>query len=213
MTSASPCNLDCPAGTDVRQFLTLASKGDAVSAWHTIVERNPLPAVCGRVCYHPCEAACNRLGLDDRVAVHAIERAVASRGGAAERDEGSRSARPLRATAPASRSSARVPPGLSCAYHLARAGHQPVIFEAADEAGGMLRYGIPAYRLPREVLADEIDLLRRLGVEIRTGQRIGANVAWSDLSGFDAIFIGPGNQRSKPAGVAGRDARRRASGD
>src|SRR3972149_838677 len=78
VTSASPCNLDCPAGTDVRRFLTLAAKGDAAGAWRTILERNPLPAVCGRVCYHPCEAAGNRLGLDDRVAVHAIERAVAT---------------------------------------------------------------------------------------------------------------------------------------
>ncbi len=201
VTSASPCNLDCPAGTDVRQFLTLASQGDAVSAWHTIVERNPLPAVCGRVCYHPCEAACNRLGLDDRVAVHAIERAVASE---AARLNAMKDL--VGAVAPDGARVAIVgsgPAGLSCAYHLARAGHQPVIFEAADEAGGMLRYGIPAYRLPREVLADEIDLLRRLGVEIRTGHRLGANVAWSDLSGFDAIFIGAGNQRSKPAGVSG----------
>lgn len=202
VTSASPCNLDCPAGTDVRRFLTLASNGDGAGAWRTILEHNPLPAVCGRVCYHPCEAACNRLGLDDRVAVHAIERAVAAE--AARLD----AMRDL-VDATRSRDGRRVaivgsgPAGLSCAYQLARAGHRPVIFEAADEPGGMLRYGIPAYRLPREVLADEIDLLRRLGVEIRTSQRLGATLAWSDLDGFDAVFLGVGNQRSRPAGVAG----------
>ena len=202
VTSASPCNLDCPAGTDVRRFLTLASNGDAVAAWRTILERNPLPAVCGRVCYHPCEAACNRLGLDDRVAVHAIERAVATE--AARLNAAREIVDGIRA-----RDGARVavvgsgPAGLSCAYHLALAGHHPVIFEAADEAGGMLRYGIPAYRLPREILADEIDLVRRLGAEIRTGQRVGDTVTWDDLNTFDAIFLGAGNQRSKPAGVAG----------
>src|SRR5512141_3031558 len=125
VTSASPCNLDCPAGTDVRRFLTLASDGDAVGAWRTILERNPLPAVCGRVCYHPCEAACNRVGLDEKVAVQAIERAVATE--AARWNAAREIADGIRA-----RDGARVavvgsgPAGLSCAYHLALAGHHPV---------------------------------------------------------------------------------------
>src|SRR5512141_3071839 len=128
VTSASPCNVDCPAGTDVRRFLTLASEGDAVAAWRTILERNPLPGVCGRVCYHPCEAACNRVGLDEKVAVHAIERAVATE---AERLNAMQD---IVDSTPA-RDGARVaivgsgPAGLSCAYHLARAGHRPVIFD------------------------------------------------------------------------------------
>lgn len=202
VTGASPCNLDCPAGTDVRRFLTLASSGDAVGAWRTILERNPLPAVCGRVCYHPCEAACNRLGLDDKVAVHAIERAVATE--AARLDASRELVDGVR-----TRDGARVaivgsgPAGLSCAYHLALAGHASVIYEAADEPGGMLRYGIPAYRLPREILSGEVDLLRRLGVEIKTGMRLGERLTWHELNGFDAVFLGVGNQRSRPANVPG----------
>jgi formate dehydrogenase major subunit len=200
--SASPCNLDCPAGTDVRRFLTLASQGDAAGAWRAILDRNPLPGVCGRICYRPCEAACHRAGLDDAVAVRAIERAVA--------DEAARLnlTREIldRAERPTGRHVAIVgsgPAGLSCAYHLALAGHTPIIFEAAEEPGGMLRYGIPAYRLPRAVLAEEIDLLKRLGVEIRTSHRLGADLSWADLNVFDAVFLGVGRQRSTPAGVPG----------
>jgi NADPH-dependent glutamate synthase beta subunit-like oxidoreductase len=202
VTSASPCNLDCPAGTDVRRFLALAASGDAAGAWRAILEHNPLPAVCGRVCYHPCEAACNRAGLDDKVAVHVIERAIAAEaarlGVLAEIAD--------TAAAPAGARVAIVgsgPAGLSCAYHLVRSGHRPVIFESASEPGGMLRYGIPAYRLPHDVLAAEIGLLTRLGVEIRTSQAAGAAVSWSELGEYDAVFLGVGNQRPKSAGIPG----------
>lgn len=201
-TRPSPCNLDCPAGTDVRAFLTRAAAGDADGAWRTILERNPLPAVCGRVCYHPCEAACNRAELDDRLAVHAVERAVAS-------EAARRNAAAAIVDALPARTGRRVaivgsgPAGLSCAYHLARHGHRAVVFEAADEPGGMLRYGIPAYRLPRAVLAGEIDLLRRLGVDFRSGRRLGGTLAWDDLAAYDATFLAVGKQRSKSSGVPG----------
>jgi NADPH-dependent glutamate synthase beta subunit-like oxidoreductase len=202
VTRPSPCNLDCPAGTDVRAFLTLAAKGDALGAWRTILEHNPLPGVCGRVCYHPCEAACNRAALDDRVAVHAIERAVAAEVRAASAASGLD-------CATAREGSARVaivgsgPAGLSCAYHAARRGHSVTVFEAADEPGGMLRYGIPAYRLPHEVLHGEIDLLRGAGIEFRNGARLGATLAWDDLHRYDAVFLAVGTQRSRSAGVPG----------
>ena len=202
VTRPSPCNLDCPAGTDVRKVLTLAGGGDAVGAWRTIMERNPLPGVCGRVCYHPCESACNRSALDDRLAIHAIERAIAAE---AARNH---AAAEILAELP-SKSGRRVaivgsgPAGLSCAYHLARHGHRAVVFEGADEAGGMLRYGIPAYRLPREVLAGEIDLLRRMGVDFRPGRRLGTTLSWDDLAHYDSVFLAVGKQRSKTSGVPG----------
>lgn len=202
VTRPSPCNLDCPAGTDVRAVLTRAAADDPVGAWLTILDRNPLPGVCGRVCYHPCESACNRAGLDDRLAVHAVERAIASE--AARRNAGGAIVDALPAST--GRRIAVIgsgPAGLSCAYHLARHGHRAVVFEAADEPGGMLRYGIPAYRLPREVLAGEVALLRALGVEFRMGRRLGQTLAWDDLRGFDATFVGVGKQRSKPGGVPG----------
>jgi NADPH-dependent glutamate synthase beta subunit-like oxidoreductase len=202
VTRPSPCNLDCPAGTDVRTFLTFAGRGDAVGAWRTILEHNPLPATCGRVCYHPCETACNRSGLDERVAVHAVERAVAAQAWRAQAEQDVIDALPYR-------DGGRIgivgsgPAGLSCAYHLARHGHSPMVFEAADEPGGMLRYGIPEYRLPRQVLADEIGLLRRMGVDFRTGARLGGTLGWDRLREFDAVFVGIGTQRSKGAGVPG----------
>jgi 2-oxoacid:acceptor oxidoreductase delta subunit (pyruvate/2-ketoisovalerate family) len=202
VTRPSPCNLDCPAGTDVRAFLAFAARGDAISAWRTILEHNPLPAVCGRVCYHPCEAACNRAGLDDRIAVHAIERAVAAEAHAATLalDLVDTSARRDRARVAVVGSG---PAGLSCAYQVARRGHGATVFEAADEPGGMLRYGIPEYRLPRQVLAGEIDLLRRAGVEFRTDARLGSTLDWEELGRYDAVFLAVGTQRSKVSGVPG----------
>ncbi len=204
VTRPSPCNVDCPAGTDVRTFLTLAAADDPIGAWRTIMERNPLPGVCGRVCYHPCESACNRTALDDRLAIHAIERGIA-----AEAARRSAAAAIVDAAPPRTRRRVAIvgsgPAGLSCAYHLARHGHRAVVFEAADDLGGMLRYGIPAYRLPREVLAGEIDLLRTLGVEFRPGRRLGTTLSWNDLAPFDAAFLAVGKQRSKSSGVPGEE--------
>lgn len=202
VTRPSPCNLDCPAGTDVRAFLTLSAAGDAVGAWRTILEHNPLPATCGRVCYHPCEAACNRAGFDQRVSIHAVERAIA------DQVHASRGVSDLRDALPP-RSGARVaivgsgPAGLSCAYHLTRRGHQPIVFEAAEDAGGMLRYGIPEYRLPRAVLDAEIESLRILGADFRFGACLGGSLTWDDLAPFDAVFVGIGTQKSRDAGVPG----------
>ena len=202
VTRPSPCNLDCPAGTDVRRFLTLAAAGDVEGAWRTIVRHNPLPGICGRVCYHPCEANCNRTALDEAVAVHAVERAIASE---ATRRQLAREVAEGREPD----SGARVavvgsgPAGLSCAYHLAMRGHAVTIFEAEVEPGGMLRYGIPDYRLPRQVLDDELALLRALPIEFRMNRRLGANLLWEDLLEYDALFVGVGVQRSRSARVPG----------
>lgn len=206
VTRPSPCNLDCPAGTDVRTFLAQAAAGDAAGAWRTILKTNPLPGVCGRVCYHPCESACNRAALDERVAVHAVERAIAS--------EATRTSVVQEVIALRSRSTgARIaivgsgPAGLSCAYQLALAGHEVTIFDAAEEPGGMLRYGIPEYRLPRYVLDDEIGLLHRLGVQFHLATRLGENLPWSDLEAYDATFLAVGTQRSKAMKVDGERLR------
>jgi len=201
VTRPSPCNLDCPAGTDVRAFLSLAANGDVLGAWRTIREHNPLPGVCGRVCYHPCELACNRLVLDEPIAVHAIERAIAdearARGAGAE------------PVADAHRTPVAVvgagPAGLSAAYHLARRGYDVTVFDAMPEPGGMLRYGIPEYRLPREALEGEIELLRQMGIRFVGDVRFGADRDAPDLADYAASFVAIGAQRSRSARVPGED--------
>ena len=204
VTRPSPCNLDCPAGTDVRAFLTKAAEGDAAAAWQIILDHNPLPGICGRVCYHPCESRCNRGGFDERVSVHAVERAIAEEAARLQAVDA------IRATiGPARGRSAAVvgagPAGLSCAYHLARRGYQVTLFDDKPEPGGMLRYGIPAYRLPRNVLDAEIGLLARLGVTFTPNARLGASLPWTALDAFDAVFLAVGTHQSRPAAVPGED--------
>jgi NADPH-dependent glutamate synthase beta subunit-like oxidoreductase len=199
-TRPSPCNLDCPAGTDVRAYLRHVAEGDLERAWRTILEHNPLPGICGRVCYHPCEHNCNRESLDGAVSIHAVERAIADRaresGFGIERPAPSNHARPVAIIGAG-------PAGLSCAYHLALRGHLPTMFDAMPEAGGMLRYGIPSYRLPREVLDAELETLWQLGVGFQGGARFGDSLTWEDLNSFAAVFIAIGANRSKPARVPG----------
>jgi len=201
VTRPSPCNLDCPAGTDVRGFLTRAASGDVMGAWRLIREHNPLPGICGRVCYHPCELACNRLEVDEPIAVHAIERAIA--------DEARAMGATVEPTANAHRTPVAIvgagPAGLSAAHHLARRGYAVTIFDAMPEPGGMLRYGIPAYRLPRNVLDWEIELLRGMGVRFTCGVRFGSDET-PDLAPFAATFVAIGAQRSRSASVPGDDA-------
>jgi NADPH-dependent glutamate synthase beta subunit-like oxidoreductase len=201
-TRPSPCNLDCPAGTDVRAYLRAVADGDAENAWRIILEHNPLPGVCGRVCYHPCERNCNRSAFDGAVAVHAVERAVADQA----RGRRFRVARAAPSTQ--ARHVAIIgagPAGISCAYHLARRGHLPTMFDAMPLAGGMLRYGIPEYRLPREVLDAELETLWDLGVGFQGNARFGSTLAWEDINNFAAVFIAIGANRSKPARVPGDD--------
>ncbi|MFI5100828.1 MAG: NAD(P)-binding protein, partial [Actinomycetes bacterium] len=163
-----PCNAGCPAGENIQAWLADAVDGRHEQAWRRLVADNPLPGIHGRVCYHPCESVCNRADLDSAVSIHSIERFLGDlaleRGWAFE---------PVLAS-----SGKRVlvigsgPSGLSAAYHLARLGHGVEIRDAGAEPGGMMRYGIPAYRLPRDVLAGELDRIAALGVRVTSDHRV-----------------------------------------
>ncbi len=198
----SPCNVACPAGEDIAQYLGLVAKGKYQEARLRILEENPFPGVCGRVCPHPCESECNRAELGGSISIHMVERFLADLAGGAPVQR-------LPSNAPAGATVAIVgsgPAGLSCAYQLARRGYPVTVFEAWDDLGGTMRLGIPAYRLPRHVLDAEIAAIARLGVEMCTGRRLGDNLSTADLRAFSAVFLAVGQQKSRALEVAGEDA-------
>jgi formate dehydrogenase beta subunit len=194
-----PCNHACPAGENIQVWLALVMEGRYREAWETIMRDNPLPAVHGRVCYHPCEASCNRENLDSAVSIHAIERFLGDL--ALENDW------QLEPSPPTGKKVLVVgagPSGLSCAYHLALKGHEVEIREAGPLAGGMMHFGIPAYRLPREVLDQEIRRIKSLGVKITLNHKV------EDLTlerqGFSAVFVAVGAHLGKRTEIPARDA-------
>jgi len=197
-----PCNDACPAGENVQGWLYHAEAGDYEAAWRALVVDNPLPAIMGRVCYHPCETACNRVQVDEAVGINAVERFL----GDLAIEEGWE----LAVDAPDSGRRVLVvgsgPAGLSAAYHLRRRGHAVTVYESAPLAGGMLRYGIPRYRLPREVLAAEIDRIVALGVDIQTGRTVTDVVATMADDGFDAAFLAVGAEIGKRAYIPAGDS-------
>ncbi len=199
-----PCNAGCPAGENIQAWLahTLADRHE--QAWRELVADNPLPAIHGRVCYHPCESVCNRVSLDGAVSIHSVERFL----GDLALEQG------WRFDTPPARSGKRVlvigsgPSGLSAAYHLARLGHEVEIRDSGAEAGGMMRYGIPAYRLPRDVLAGEIDRIAALGVRLTQGHKVEDLLAERQDGRFDAVFVAVGAHLSKRVDIPARDAGR-----
>lgn len=199
-----PCNHACPAGEDIQGWLDLAQAGKYQKAWETLVRDNPLPAVHGRVCYHPCETSCNRKELDASVSIHAVERFLGDLAAA----EG------WKAPIEVSPSGKRVlivgagPSGLSAAYHLTRLGHTVEIHEAGPLPGGMLHFGIPAYRLPRADLMKEIRQIEEMGVRILLNHKVEDLLAEKAAGQFDAVFIAIGAHISKRVEIPARDAAR-----
>jgi NADPH-dependent glutamate synthase beta subunit-like oxidoreductase len=199
-----PCNAGCPAGEDIQGWLGQVRAGDHEGAWRLLTRDNPFPAVHGRVCYHPCEGVCNRVQLDGAVSVHGVERFLGDlaieRGWQFDRPSTSSGRRVLVVGAG--------PSGLSAAYHLARLGHEVVVRDNAPEPGGMMRYGIPAYRLPRDVLDAEVGRIVALGVRFEPDHRVDDLAAEMRQGGFDAAFVAVGAHLSKRVDIPNEDASR-----
>ena len=198
----SPCNNACPASENVQGWLYQAEEGDYEAAWRVIMQNNPLPAIMGRACFHPCETACNRVQIDEAVGINAVERFLGDKAIEAG----------WRVAVTAAPTGKRVlvvgsgPAGLSVAYHLALFGHSVEIHEAAPLPGGMLRYGIPQYRLPRDVVDAEIARIAAMGVTIETDSPVADVGAFMSEHGFDAAFVGIGAQRGKNPEIPSGDA-------
>ncbi len=199
-----PCNAGCPAGENIQAWLAHEKDGDHEAAWRQLTSDNPFPAIHGRVCYHPCETACNRVDLDGAVSIHAVERFL----GDLALEQG------WQFEPPTTRTGRRVlvigsgPSGLSAAYHLARLGHEVVVRDNGPEPGGMMRYGIPAYRLPRHVLDAEIARLVSLGVRFEQNHRVTDLEAERAEGDFDAVFVAVGAHLSKRVDIPNMDAKR-----
>ncbi|MDP2211409.1 MAG: FAD-dependent oxidoreductase, partial [Candidatus Aquicultor sp.] len=188
----APCTLACPAGTDAQGYIGLIAQKRYRDAVELIKRTNPLPGIIGRVCTRPCEDACRRNLVEDRVSICWLKRFTA------DRDKFS-AMRFRPDVKPATGKKVAIigagPAGLSCAYYLAIEGHKPVIFEAMPQAGGMLRYGIPSYRLPKEIIDDEVHEILELGAELHTNKRLGTDFTLEELQGeYDAVFLGIGAQ-------------------
>ena len=197
-----PCNSACPAGENIQGYLAEVQEGRHEQAWRILVADNPFAAIHGRVCYHPCETSCNRASLDSAVSIHAVERFL----GDLALELG------WRFDPPPVRTGKRVlvigagPSGLSAACHLARLGHEVEIRDAGEEPGGMMRYGIPAYRLPRDVLGGEIERLSALGVRFTPNHRVTDLEAERTEGHIDAVFVAVGAHLSKRVEIPAMDA-------
>lgn len=189
----APCSAGCPTGVDIAGYMALLRDNQVSAAIDLLLRENPMPAVTGRVCNHPCEKVCNRSAFDGAVAIHAVERALGDLALEGPMPEALPPRHPERVAVVGSG-----PAGLACAYHLVRFGYGVALFEQEAEAGGMLRIGIPEYRLPRRVLDQQIERYSAMGIVFHTGVRVGADVSWAKLnSDFAAVFIASGAHVSK----------------
>jgi len=197
-----PCNHQCPAGENIQAWLFLAESGNYEGAWRKLVEDNPFPAIMGRACYHTCEGACNRGQLDAAVGINSVEHFLGDQA----------IARGWKFIAPSVKSGKKVmvvgagPSGLSAAYHLAMQGHSVTIFEAGPLPGGMMRFGIPQYRLPRDVIDAEVQRVVDLGVQINYNTKISNVLQAKQQGGFDAVFLAVGAHIAKRAYIPAGDS-------
>jgi 2-oxoacid:acceptor oxidoreductase delta subunit (pyruvate/2-ketoisovalerate family) len=198
-----PCNQACPAGENIQGWLYEAEEGKYEQAWHKIMEDNPFPAIHGRVCYQPCETACNRGQLDEAVSIHAVERFL----GDYAIEQGWQIEAGV-ATGKRVLIIGAGPSGLSAAYHLSRMGHAVTIYEAGPKLGGMMRFGIPKYRLPRNIVDAEIARIQAMGVSIQVNRKVD-NLEMAIKEGtFDAVFLAIGAHLSKRVDIPGPDTGR-----
>jgi len=199
-----PCNDACPAGENIQAWLYAAEEGDYRAAWDELVKDNPFPAIMGRVCYHPCETACNRGQLDEAVGINSVERFL----GDHAIEHGWQFEPPATATGKHVLVIGAGPSGLSAAYHLRRLGHEVTIRDAAPKPGGMMRFGIPAYRLPRDILDAEVARITALGVQLELNTKVEDLAGTLDEESFDAVFLAVGAHIGKrayiPAGEAAK---------
>ena len=199
-----PCNQQCPAGENIQAWLFQAEGGHYEAAWRVLVQDNPFPAIMGRVCYHSCEGACNRGHIDAPVGINSVERFLGDQA----------IAHGWKLPAPAAPSGKKVlvvgagPSGLSAAYHLARLGHQVTVHEAGPMAGGMMRFGIPKYRLPRDVLEAEVQRITALGVRILYNTPVTDVMEARLQGGFDAVFLAVGAHIARRAHIPAVDSAR-----
>jgi len=197
-----PCNDACPAGENIQAWLALSQAGDYEAAWRELVSNNPMPSIHGRVCYHPCEDVCNRAFTDSPVSIHAVERFLGDM--ALEQD--------WQFEKPTTSSGKKIlivgagPSGLSAAYQLVRLGHEVEIREAGPVAGGMIHFGIPAYRMPRDELQAEVKRIENIGVKITLNHRVEDVLKEKEDGGFDAVFVAVGAHISKKIDIPNRDA-------
>jgi formate dehydrogenase beta subunit len=197
-----PCNNACPAGENIQAWLAHAQAGRFEEAWQVLIADNPMPAVHGRVCYHPCESNCNRARLDSAVSIHAVERFL----GDMATEQGWKPRYDAKSTGKRVLVIGGGPSGLSAAYHLTRLGHSVEIHEAGPLAGGMMHFGIPAYRLPRAELEKEIKRIEDMGVKIVLNHKVEDILAEKQAGNFDAVFIAIGAHLSKRVNIPARDA-------
>ena len=197
-----PCNKQCPAGEDIQGWLYHAESGDYEAAWHHLTRDNPFPAIMGRVCYHSCEGVCNRGQLDTAVGINSVERFLGDEALA----KGWQFAPPAAETGKHVLVVGAGPSGLAAAYHLRRLGHRVTVLEAGEKPGGMMRFGIPKYRLPREVLDAEVARIAAMGVVFRYGEKVTDIAATMAALKADAAFLAIGAHIAKRAFIPAKDS-------
>ncbi len=212
LTSNFPCRAACPVGTNAGGYVTLIAEGRYDDAFLLARKPNPMASICGWICSHPCEAACRRGAIDDPISIRALKRFVCEKYGVESERSFEEILEVVDKPRPPAESPGKIavigagPAGLACAHDLALMGHEVVVFEASEVTGGMLRLGIPAYRLPRELIDCEVDFVKFLGVEIRLGVEIGKEIMFPDLlEEYDAVFLGAGCRRGRGLNIPGSD--------